>query len=111
MATFVDPRSESFASTKIPSLRLALAPGALTELHRLCRDNRLYDIERWIQMDRPLQLSPETAVCGELPILGKSVIRHTQESVFGITRGKGHFRLLHAHRIRRRPFQAPLKTP
>lgn len=29
----------------------------LTELHRLCREGRLYDVERWIQDGRPLQLA------------------------------------------------------
>jgi len=61
MATFVDPRSEPVANPDRPRPRLTAAPEELTELHRLCRDNRLYDIERWIQANRPLQLSIEAA--------------------------------------------------
>ncbi|MFN7943051.1 MAG: hypothetical protein U0X73_15780 [Thermoanaerobaculia bacterium] len=30
----------------------------LTELHQLCRTGRLYDVERWIQAGRSLQLAP-----------------------------------------------------
>ena len=37
-------------------------PSALSELHCLCRDNRLYDVERWIQAGRPLQLAEGTTV-------------------------------------------------
>ena len=46
MATFVDPRSEPVANPDKPGPRLTAGPEELTELHRLCRDNRPYDIER-----------------------------------------------------------------
>ena len=31
----------------------------LAELHRLCREGRLYEVEAWIERGRPLQLAPE----------------------------------------------------
>ncbi len=37
-------------------------PEKLAELHRLCREGRLYDVERWIKFGRPLQLAPGTPV-------------------------------------------------
>ena len=61
MATFVDPRSEPVANPDRPRPRLTAAPEELTELHCLCRDNPLYDIERWIQANRPVQLNIEAA--------------------------------------------------
>jgi hypothetical protein len=29
-------------------------------LHQLCREGRLYDVERWIADGKPLQLTPES---------------------------------------------------
>jgi hypothetical protein len=37
-------------------------PTALAEVYHLCRDGRLYDVERWIQSGRPLQLDRATAM-------------------------------------------------
>ena len=38
-----------------PAARTMDDPKHLSDLHRLCRDGRLYDVERWIQEGRPLQ--------------------------------------------------------
>src|SRR5206468_584967 len=38
---------------------LAHFPDDLRPLHLLCREGRLYDIERWIVDGKPLQLAPE----------------------------------------------------
>ena len=35
------------------------AVGDLAELHQLCREGRLYEVEAWIRKGRPLQLTPE----------------------------------------------------
>jgi hypothetical protein len=59
---FIDPRTNPDASITRPIARTTNDPAELTELHRLCRDDRLYDIERWIQTGRPLQMSLGTAV-------------------------------------------------
>jgi hypothetical protein len=39
----------------------------LKPLHRLCREGRLYDVERWIADGKPLQLTPETVPKGTRP--------------------------------------------
>lgn len=64
MAAFVDPRDDPKVCLDRPVAGLAADPTALTEFHRLCRDGRLYDVERWIQAGRPLQLARGTTVKG-----------------------------------------------
>jgi len=49
MATFTDPRDDPKTPAEKPSSWTTADPEALTEeLHRLCREGRLYDVERWI---------------------------------------------------------------
>ena len=52
----MNPRTDPDATATRPIARTTNDPTALAELHRLCRDNRLYDIERWIQAGQPLQV-------------------------------------------------------
>jgi hypothetical protein len=61
-APFIDPRTNPSPGDPRPPARVTAAAGDLAELLELCRSGRLYDIERWIQAGRPLQLaagSPE----------------------------------------------------
>jgi hypothetical protein len=37
---------------------LARSPEDLRVLHQLCRDGRLYDVERWVAEGKPLQVAP-----------------------------------------------------
>lgn len=62
MVAFVDPRSPPRPN----SLRrhTTTDPNILAPLHQLCRSGRLYDIERWIQRDWPLQLAAGITVKG-----------------------------------------------
>lgn len=62
MTTFVDPRTDPDPRGARPSARRTTDPDELTELHRFCREGRLYDIERWIQIGRPIQLAEGTPV-------------------------------------------------
>lgn len=55
-ATFVDPRTEPDPRAPRPPARFAAEAGELEELHRFCREGRLYEVERWIWDGRPLQL-------------------------------------------------------
>lgn len=55
-ATFVDPRTEPDPRAPRPPARFAAEAAELEELHRSCREGRLYDVERWIRDGRPLQL-------------------------------------------------------
>jgi hypothetical protein len=54
---FVDPRESPLKSKATVSARTTDEPTALTELHRLCRENRIYDVERWIAAGNPLQMA------------------------------------------------------
>lgn len=54
---FIDPRLEPAPSAKRSTARLTAQTNELEELHQLCRHGRLYDVERWIQGDRPLQVA------------------------------------------------------
>lgn len=54
---FVDPRANPSAREPRPTARLTRDSADLAELHQLCRTGRLYDVERWIQADRALQLA------------------------------------------------------
>jgi len=53
---FIDPRVEPAPSAERPLARFATQTTELAELHQLCHDGRLYDVERWIQLGRPLQV-------------------------------------------------------
>lgn len=57
MADFVDPRTDPVPETERPPARLTEDPDDLEELRRLCREGRLYEVERWIQEGHPLQLT------------------------------------------------------
>jgi|SRR6185503_478388 len=59
MHIFIDPRVESLVTAEKPLPRTTLDMRELTELHALCRNGRLYDIERWIASGRPLQAAQE----------------------------------------------------
>lgn len=63
-ASFVDPRSQP---RPCPSTRLSRTtpdPENLADLHQLCRQHRLYEVEEWIRAGRPLQLAAEVSVKG-----------------------------------------------
>lgn len=46
---------------------LAASPDDLRALHLMCRAGRLYDVERWIADEKPLQLAPEAIRKGTRP--------------------------------------------
>jgi hypothetical protein len=50
-----------------PTRNLAASHDDLRALHLLCREGRLYDVERWIADGKPLQLSPEVIPKGARP--------------------------------------------
>jgi len=60
MHDFFDPRIEKPTPTGGRPTRLTAAVEELVELHALCRDGRLYDVERWIRCGRPLQVDGAT---------------------------------------------------
>src|SRR5690606_37068054 len=57
MSGFVDPRTNPDPAVGKPPPRTTEDPEQLEELVGLCREGRLYDVERWIASGRPLQLA------------------------------------------------------
>lgn len=60
MHPFIDPRTSNGDVASKPAPRTTTQADELTELHALCRDGRLYDVERWISDGRPLQAAGGT---------------------------------------------------
>lgn len=56
---FVDPRYNPAPDPQPCPARTTSIPEDLEKLHQLCRECRLYEVERWIEEGRPLQLSSE----------------------------------------------------
>lgn len=54
---FVDPRANPSPREPRPSARVTADASDLTELHAFCRVGRIYDVERWIQAGKSLQLA------------------------------------------------------
>jgi hypothetical protein len=46
---------------------LAHSPEDVRPLHQLCREGRLYDVERWIADGKPIQQKPEALTKGARP--------------------------------------------
>jgi len=53
MPTFVDPRIEPTPHPGTPPAVVTDSPDELIDLHRLCREGRLYDVEAWIKAGCP----------------------------------------------------------
>jgi hypothetical protein len=62
MTTFIDPRSRPNPATATTPARTTKQVDSLAELHQLCREGRLYDVEVWIQEGRPSQLAEKADV-------------------------------------------------
>jgi len=56
---FMDPRTNPQPRHPASVSRVAEFIHELEDLHRLCREGRLYDVEGWIRAGRPLQLGIE----------------------------------------------------
>jgi len=62
MGNFTDPRNQPLPEhTPRTAVRTTEAVQELAELHGLCQEGRLYEIERWIQEGRPLQVASEAS--------------------------------------------------
>lgn len=59
-AAFVDPRNRPDPEAPRPAARFTSDASELAKQHRCCSQGRLYDVERWIQADLPLQLEPSS---------------------------------------------------
>lgn len=57
MNSFTDPRIDPIPEPETAGSRFTDDPNQLSQLHQLCRQGRLYEVERWLREDRPLQLA------------------------------------------------------
>ena len=62
MDSFVNPRSHPTPRASRAPCPTTSDPDQLVELHRHCREGRLYDVENWVRSGRPLQTAPGTPV-------------------------------------------------
>ena len=60
MIRFVDPRTDPDPKAPKPTPRTTEHPEDLTDVHCLCREGRLYDVERWTRSGKPLQMAEHT---------------------------------------------------
>ncbi|HET9226152.1 MAG TPA: hypothetical protein VFR31_05765, partial [Thermoanaerobaculia bacterium] len=60
--TFVDPRSDPDPRAPRAPARFTTNAAELEELHQFCLDGRLYDVERWIQAGRPMQVAAASLI-------------------------------------------------
>ena len=81
MPTFVDPRTDPKPCAGISPAAVTDSPDELEELHRLCREGRLYDVEAWIKAGHPLQLSGEGAYRRRFPTALTIAIETRQHSL------------------------------
>jgi hypothetical protein len=57
MNAFIDPRNDPAPRANKPPARSTTEAEELAELYRLCREGRLYEVERWIRAGRPVQIA------------------------------------------------------
>ncbi len=62
MGAFVDPRTEPVSSPRRRRAPTTADPESLAELHGLCREGHLYEVERWIKAGRPPAQGATSAV-------------------------------------------------
>ncbi|SRR6266487_789151 len=55
----------------------------LRDLHQLCREGRLYDVERWVAEGRPLQLAPTAILKGTRPKTALQIALETGQHSLG----------------------------
>ncbi|HSB70086.1 MAG TPA: hypothetical protein VLT62_12200 [Candidatus Methylomirabilis sp.] len=58
MTAFVDPRVHSHPPGQPQARELAAGIDQVENLHRLCREGRVYEVEGWIKAGQPLQVQP-----------------------------------------------------
>jgi ribosomal protein S14 len=63
MSPWIDPRPAPDPTAPRPTRRLASDPDEIQDLLRLCRNGQVYEVERWLDTDRPIQVD-EAALHG-----------------------------------------------
>ena len=72
---------------------LAHSPEDVRPLHQLCREGRLYDVERWIADGKPLQLTPEAVPKGARPKTALQIALETGQHSLATLLLKNGYRL------------------
>jgi len=72
---------------------LAQCPDDLRPLLQLCREGRLYDVERWIAEGMPLQLVPEAIRKGTRPKTALQIALETGQHSLSLLLLKSGYRL------------------
>ncbi|OGL17563.1 MAG: hypothetical protein A3F92_09165 [Candidatus Rokubacteria bacterium RIFCSPLOWO2_12_FULL_71_22] len=72
---------------------LAQSPEDVRPLHLLCREGRLYDVERWIADGKPLQLTPEAITKGTRPKTALQIALETGQHSLATLLLKNGYRL------------------
>jgi hypothetical protein len=75
----------------VPSCPLAHSPEEIRTLHQICREGRLYDVDRWISDGRPLQIDPKAIAKGTRPKSALQIALETgQHSLVFLLLSKGY---------------------
>lgn len=72
---------------------LAHSPEDVRPLHQLCREGRLYDVERWIADGKPLQLAPDAIRKGTRPKTALQIALETGQHSLATLLLKNGYRL------------------
>jgi ankyrin repeat protein len=65
----------------------------IADLHHMCRQGRLYDVERWAEQGRPLQLAPEAIVKGTRSKTALQIALETGQHSLALLLLKSDYRL------------------
>jgi hypothetical protein len=90
MSTFIDPRTDPKPHSDAPVASVTDSPDRLAELHQLCREGRLYDVEAWIKAGHPLQLGSEGAYGHRFPIALTIAIEKRRHSLLPLLLCNGY---------------------
>jgi hypothetical protein len=78
---FVDPRILHVAAVLPPRLEPTERPEDVVELHRLCREGRLYEVERWLVEGKPVQVAESVSSRSLTTALGIALERDNHSLV------------------------------
>lgn len=86
---------------------LAHSLGEVRDLHQLCREGRLYDVDRWITEGKPLQISPQALPKRVHPKTALEIALETgQHSLTALLLSRGYRQELERYR----PLELALRT-
>jgi len=93
MTGLVDPRELPPPPSRSPDRPLARSREEIKPLLQLCREGRLYDVERWITEGKPLQLAPDAISRGYRPPSALEVALETGQHSLALLLLRNGYRL------------------